>query len=94
MLEAPLPALHLPKKSYNVCTINCHLCGSGERNGAQIRTKVSFGRTMMQVLELLRLEKGMSWDEATLNSGKIKPIALVVIELLLSEGISKSVIYV
>ena len=40
-------------------TTNCHLCGihSGEKNGKQRRTKVSFGRTMMQALELLWLAK-------------------------------------
>ena len=32
------------------------------------RTKVSFGKTMIQVLELLRLAKGTSPDEATLNT--------------------------
>jgi len=31
--------------------------------------------------------KGTSWDEATLNSEEIEPIALVAIELRLSEGI-------
>jgi len=36
---------------------NHHLCGKGERNGAKRRTKVSFSRTMMQALELLRLVK-------------------------------------
>jgi len=41
-------------QSHNVHTANRHPCGSGERNGAQRRTKVSFGRTMM---ELLRLAK-------------------------------------
>ena len=29
---------------------NCHQHGNGERDGARRRTKVSFGRTMMQVL--------------------------------------------
>ena len=41
--------------SHNAYTANCHLHGSGERNGEQRRTKVSFDRTMMQALELLRL---------------------------------------
>ena len=41
---------------------------------------------MMQALELLRL---MKRHEATLNSAKIKPVALAAIELHLSEGISK-----
>ena len=44
---------------------------------------------MMQALELLRLQKDTSRDEATLNSEEIKPIALAVIELRLSEGISQ-----
>ena len=38
-------------------TTNHHLRGSGERNGEQRRTKVSFGRTMMQALDLQRLTK-------------------------------------
>ena len=36
---------------------NRHLRSSGERNGEQRRTKVSFGRTMIQALELQRLAK-------------------------------------
>ena len=31
----------------------------------------------------------MSWDEATLNSEEIKAVAIDIIELRLSEGISK-----
>jgi len=46
-------------------TANRHQCGSGERNGEQRRAKVNFGRTMMRALELLRLVKSTSWDEAT-----------------------------
>jgi len=38
-------------------TANRHLCGSGERNGEQRKTWVSFGRTMMQALELQQLVK-------------------------------------
>jgi len=34
--------------------------------------------------------KGTSWAEATLNSEKIKPIALAIIELRLSEGIRQA----
>ena len=37
------------------------------------------------------MPKGTCWAEATLNSEKIKPVALAVIELRLSEGISQSV---
>ena len=44
-------------RSHNAHTSNRHQCGSGERNGAQRRTKVSFGKTMMQALELLQLTK-------------------------------------
>ena len=37
------PALTLALHwSHNTCTVNCHICGSGERNGAQKRTKASF----------------------------------------------------
>jgi len=36
---------------------------------------------MMQALELLRLAKGTSWDEVTLNSEEIKPIALALVSL-------------
>ena len=67
---------------------NCHIHGSGERNGAQRRPKVSFTTAMIQALELLWLAKSTSWDEAMLNSEEIKPIALTIIELRLSEGIS------
>ena len=34
-------------------------------------------------------EKGTSWDEATLISEEIESLALAVLELCLSEGISK-----
>ena len=37
------------------------------------------------------LLKGICWVETTLNSEKIKPVTLVVIELCWSEGISLSV---
>jgi len=35
--------------------------GSGERNEAKRRTKVSLGRTMMQALQLLQSANGTSW---------------------------------
>jgi len=44
---------------YNTQTGNRHLCGSEERNGTQKITKVSFGRTMMPVFEILQLAKRM-----------------------------------
>ena len=53
--------------------------------------KVSFSRTMMQALELLQLAKDTFRDEVTLNSEEIKPVALAIIELHLSEGISQPV---
>ena len=60
-VEAPLlagSALTLVfHQSHNAFTVNHHLWGKGERNEAQWRTKSSFGRTMMQELELLRLAK-------------------------------------
>jgi len=46
---------------------------------------------MMKELELLRLAKGTSPNEAMLNSEEIKPVAIAIIGLRLSEGISKGV---
>jgi len=37
------------------------------------------------------MAKGTSWAEATSNSKKIKPIALVIVELRESEGIRQLV---
>jgi len=36
------------------------------------------------------MQKGTSWAEATFNSGKIKFVAILIIELCLSEGIVHS----
>ena len=47
------------------------------------------GSTMMQALQLLWLWKGKSQDEMTLISEEIESVALDVLELCLSEGISK-----
>ena len=44
-------------RSHNTRTANRHLYVKGERNGAQRRTKINFGRTMMQALEPLQLAK-------------------------------------
>ena len=71
-------------------TANHHLRGKGERNGVQ--RYVSLSRTMVQALELLWLAKRYvtSLDEVTLNSEEIiKPVAIAIIKLRLSEGISK-----
>jgi len=69
-----------------VCAANCCLCGKEERNGVHRRKKVSFGSTMIQALELLRLVKRHVFG---LNSEEIKPGAIAIIELRLSESISK-----
>jgi len=44
-------------KPQSGATTNRHLSGSGERNGEQRRTKVSFGGTMIRALELQQLAK-------------------------------------
>ena len=47
---------------------------------------------MMQALKLLRLVKRhIPRDEAMLSSEEIKPVAVAIIKLCLSEGISKQV---
>ena len=46
---------------------------------------------MKNALYILQNAKGTSRAEVTLNSEKVRPVALVVIELHLSEGISQSV---
>ena len=45
----------------------------------------------MQALELLRSAKSTSPDKATLNSEEIKPVAIAIIELRLSEGMRERV---
>ena len=65
-------------------TANRHLCGKGERNRVQKKTKVIFGRTPMRALELQWLAKGTSPDEVTLNSEKIKAVVITIINLRLS----------
>jgi len=62
--------------------------GSGERNGAQRRAKINFGKTMIQTLELLQLAKRHISGQS-LNSAKIKPLASVLIEFCLSENVSE-----
>ena len=72
------------------CTANHHLHGSGEKNGAQWRIKVSFGKTMMQALELRQLVKGMPRDKATLNREEIEPVVMAIINCL-KASVSKSI---
>ena len=68
------------------------VCGSGERNGVQWRTKVSFGKPLCKHWSCCSWQKGTSPDKATLNSEEIKRIAIAIIELhLLSEDIGKLV---
>ena len=74
-------------KPWSGATTNRHLCSSGERNQEQRRTKVSFGRTMMRVLELQRLVKRHISGQSDVESEEIEPLALLVIELRLSKGI-------
>ena len=52
-------------------------------------TKKDTGKSMKNTLYVLRYAKRQLSAEATSNSEKIKLIALVVIELHLSEGISQ-----
>ena len=56
--------------SHNAHTAIRHLCGKGERNGAQRTAKVSLGRTMIPARRLA------SCDKTTLNSEEIKPVAI------------------
>ena len=63
-------------------TVNQHLGLSAKRDGSQRRTK-----SMLCALYVLQYAKGTSRDRAMLNSEKIKPVALVVIESHLPKGI-------
>ena len=73
-------------KPQSGATKNRHLRDSGERNQEKRRTKVSFGRTMIRASQLQRLAKKAHLEMK--SSEEIKPIALAVIELCMSEGIS------
>ena len=53
----------------------------GDRNGAQERTKISFGRTMMQALELLQLAKRHVSGRSNID------VTIAIIELRFSVGI-------
>ena len=75
-------------RSHNMHATNRHLHGSGERNGAQRRTKVSFSITMMQALELLWLAKTHVSRRSDVEQWKIKPVAIAIIKFCLFEGIS------
>jgi len=51
-------------------------------------TKEGCGKSMKNALHVQRYGKRHSQAEATLNSKKIKPITLAIVELHESEGIS------
>ena len=63
--SASIALAQVSHRSHNTHTANRHLRSSGERNGAQRRTKVTIGRTMMQTLKLLRLVKRhiLGWSD-------------------------------
>ena len=54
-------------------------------------TKEDTGKSMKNALYVLQYAKGTSQAEATSNSEKTKPVALAIIKLCLSGGISQSV---
>ena len=68
--------------------LNQHFSLSVKMNGTQRRTLVSPLRMHCMYCGML---KSTSRTEAMSNSEKIKPVALAVIELHLSEGISQSI---
>ena len=53
--------------------------------------KEDTGKSMKNALYILQYAKGTSPAKVTSNSEKIKPVALAIIELRLSEDISQSV---
>ena len=59
----------------------------------ELDTEENTGKSMKNALYVLcsGMSKGTSRAKVTLNSEKIKPIALAIIKLCLSEGISQSV---
>ena len=67
------------REAKHCTTTNQHLGLSDKRNGTQRRTKVFHDAPCMYCGML----KDTSRDEVTLNSEKIKPVALAMIELYL-----------
>ena len=58
-------------------------------------TKENTGQSLKNALKYCGMTKSTSRSKMTLNSEKIKPVALAVNELLcFSEGISESIIYI
>jgi len=69
----------------------CYLLTKGSDSSMFVcnyRTLISFGRTIMQALGLLQLAKRRVLAR---NNVEHKPVALAIIKLHLSEGISQSV---
>jgi len=54
-------------------------------------TKKGRDKSMKNALMFSGMAKGTSWAKTTLNSKKIKPVALLIVELRESEGIRQSV---
>ena len=71
---------------HHVIPPNWHLLLSAKMNGTQRRTLVSLWRMHCMYCSM---PKGTCRAEAMPNSKKIKPVALAIIELRLSEGISQ-----
>ena len=78
----------LRKGSHHVQPPNQRFSLSAKMNGTQRRTLVSPWRMHCTHCGM---PKGTSRAEATLNSEKIKPVAIAVIKLCLTEGISQAV---
>jgi len=78
----------LHKGSQHVQTPNQCFSLSAKMNGTQRRTLVSPRRIHFTYCGM---PKGTSLAEATSNHEKIKPIALAIIKLCLTEGIRQSV---
>ena len=70
--------------SHHVVPPNLHLLLSAKMNGTQRRTLVSPRRMHCTYCGM---PKGTCPTEAMSNSEKIKPVALAIIDLCLSEGI-------
>ena len=66
--------------------MNWHLVLSVKRTGTQRRTKVS-----PWCMHCMSCDwwKGTSWDRATSNSDKIKPVATFIVKLCLAKGMSE-----
>ena len=80
--------IQVSHRSHNTCTANCHVCSKGKRNRAQREALVE---PWFKHLNCCGWWKGISTDEATFNSEEIKPVAIAIIKLHVSEGISRSV---